>query len=298
MGGAGDLLLLALNVPPWEDLHELSRPELRLTNLLTTDAVTDVLPSHDSAPMPMAEAKPSKPTQDRFVSQQRGRRAGAEPAGEVATKTAEAVVPDGGNAVPAPVQSSEITPISGKSFGAMRASNPESRCSPMRTAHPRSDPADHPGMTTANSRRSRLPGLRLDLADRVDHGIESQQLLSRCVARPVVAHRLEQGNVGPFSFRGLLLFSFSILRTVSRNSRSSTCRRSHDMAGHDRGGSLAERTSLHVMGEVGDDRTFHLEVDSNGRAAELEWAVAVASGSGSRPRRGIFPANSMIRLLW
>ena len=41
MGGAGDLLSLSLslNVPPWEDLHELSREELRLTNLLTTDMV-------------------------------------------------------------------------------------------------------------------------------------------------------------------------------------------------------------------------------------------------------------------
>ena len=29
----------------------------------------------------------------------------------------------------------------------------------------------------------------------------------------------------------------------------------------------------------------------------LEWAVALAWGSGRRPRRGIFPANSMIRLL-
>jgi hypothetical protein len=37
MGGAGDLLSLALNVPPWENLHELSREELRLTNLVTTD---------------------------------------------------------------------------------------------------------------------------------------------------------------------------------------------------------------------------------------------------------------------
>src|SRR5262249_32059353 len=32
MGGTGDLLALSLNVPPWEDLHELSREELRLTN--------------------------------------------------------------------------------------------------------------------------------------------------------------------------------------------------------------------------------------------------------------------------
>ena len=39
MGGGGDLLSLSLNVPPWEELHELSRDELRLTNLVTTDAV-------------------------------------------------------------------------------------------------------------------------------------------------------------------------------------------------------------------------------------------------------------------
>ena len=44
MGGAGDLLSLSLNVPPWEDLHELSREELRLTNLVTTDMVAEVLP--------------------------------------------------------------------------------------------------------------------------------------------------------------------------------------------------------------------------------------------------------------
>ena len=38
-GGTGDLLSLSLNVPPWQDLHELSREELRLTNLVTTDMV-------------------------------------------------------------------------------------------------------------------------------------------------------------------------------------------------------------------------------------------------------------------
>jgi hypothetical protein len=39
MGGAGDLLSLSLSVPPWEELHELSREELRLTNLVTADIV-------------------------------------------------------------------------------------------------------------------------------------------------------------------------------------------------------------------------------------------------------------------
>ena len=48
MGGAGDLLSLSLNVPPWEDLHELSRKELRLTNLVTTDMVDQ--PGSPNAP--------------------------------------------------------------------------------------------------------------------------------------------------------------------------------------------------------------------------------------------------------
>jgi hypothetical protein len=39
MGGTGDLLLLSLNVPSWEELHELSREELRRTNLVTTNMV-------------------------------------------------------------------------------------------------------------------------------------------------------------------------------------------------------------------------------------------------------------------
>ena len=55
MGGAGDLLSLSLSVPPWEDLHELSREELRLTNLVTTDAVAEVLPQINSASTPVAE---------------------------------------------------------------------------------------------------------------------------------------------------------------------------------------------------------------------------------------------------
>ena len=93
MGGTGDLLSLALSVPPWEDLHELSRGELRLTNLVTTDAVADVFPQ-DNASMPMAEAKPAKPMQDRFVSSARRRRR-ATAAGK-STKTAEAAVPTGG----------------------------------------------------------------------------------------------------------------------------------------------------------------------------------------------------------
>lgn len=42
MGGTGDLLALALNVPPWEDLHELSREELLQTHLITADTLAQL----------------------------------------------------------------------------------------------------------------------------------------------------------------------------------------------------------------------------------------------------------------
>ncbi|WP_342711887.1 hypothetical protein AAFG13_09790 [Bradyrhizobium sp. B124] len=102
MGGAGELLSLALSVPPWEDLHELSATELRLTNLVTTDAVADVLPHQDNA-IPVADAKPKNP--DRFASS--AMEGEALPQAAKATKTAEAVVPTGGTAAPAPVQPSQ-----------------------------------------------------------------------------------------------------------------------------------------------------------------------------------------------
>src|SRR6185437_11311744 len=66
MGGAGDLLSLALSVPPWDELHELSQRELRLTNLVTTNRVADVLPRSDST-VPVAALTP-KAVQDRFPS--------------------------------------------------------------------------------------------------------------------------------------------------------------------------------------------------------------------------------------
>ncbi|WP_245343958.1 hypothetical protein ACFKHW_40430 (plasmid) [Bradyrhizobium lupini] len=42
MGGTGDLLALALNVPPWEDLHELSREELLQAHIVTADALAQL----------------------------------------------------------------------------------------------------------------------------------------------------------------------------------------------------------------------------------------------------------------
>jgi hypothetical protein len=108
MGGAGDLLALSLSVPPWEDLHELTRHELRLTNLVTTDAVAEVFPAGspkaNAAATPVAELAPvkeltGKPVQDRFMSgNAQQAQAPQEPAARPAksTKTAEAMVPTGG----------------------------------------------------------------------------------------------------------------------------------------------------------------------------------------------------------
>ena len=112
MGGAGDLLSLALSVPPWEDLHELSQTELRLTNIVTTDAVADVLPQ-DNASVPMAEVK-SKATQDRFVSS--AVEGDPQPQAAKSTKTAEATAPTGGVAAAAPgtvgaVQRLSVAPL-------------------------------------------------------------------------------------------------------------------------------------------------------------------------------------------
>ena len=100
MGGAGDLLSLSLSVPPWEDLHELSRAELRLTNLVTTDAVAEVLPQAEIANTPMAEF--TKPVQDRFVSS--AVESETAPQAAKSTKTAEDLVPTGGVVAPVPAK--------------------------------------------------------------------------------------------------------------------------------------------------------------------------------------------------
>jgi hypothetical protein len=98
MGGTGDLLALALSVPPWEDLHQLSEAELRLTNLITTDSVADVLPHLGKAVTAPVAAMVNKPIQDRLVD--------TTTVTSKSTKTAEASAPapTGGAAVQAPAR--------------------------------------------------------------------------------------------------------------------------------------------------------------------------------------------------
>src|SRR6202171_4250664 len=116
MGGAGDLLSLSLNVPSWEDLHELSREELRLTNLVTTDMIAE--PGSPNAAV--VELTP-KPVQDRFVSSAVATETNPQPA--KSTKTAEAMRPTSGVRA-ANIGSGTNTP--GRAGPPDRTSRPES----------------------------------------------------------------------------------------------------------------------------------------------------------------------------
>jgi hypothetical protein len=102
MGGTGDLLSLSLSVPPWEELHELSRDELRLTNLITTDAIAEVM-LPDTRSVPVAEVT-VKPLQDRFASETVSEKPQVQMAPARSTKTAEAAAPTGGVVTAAPAQ--------------------------------------------------------------------------------------------------------------------------------------------------------------------------------------------------
>lgn len=102
MGGSGDLLELALSIPPWEALHQLSQAELRRTNIVTTDALADVLPQRTIEPETPVAAGDRKPIQDRFSSSSVS--VAVAPSGIKATKTAEAAPPVSGAATPGQAQ--------------------------------------------------------------------------------------------------------------------------------------------------------------------------------------------------
>jgi hypothetical protein len=82
MGGSGELLGIALSVPPWDALRQLSTEELWRTHLVTTGQLSDVLPGRQEI---MPQVAGVKPFQDRVAPDNR--------------RTAEVKVPTGGNAV-------------------------------------------------------------------------------------------------------------------------------------------------------------------------------------------------------
>lgn len=86
MGGSGALLSLALSVPPWEPLHELSPDELVAAGLVTRDGSVIAAPN-DAAP---------KPLQDRLAGGGEGRAAAsAARLGEAAPVAAHAAATGG-----------------------------------------------------------------------------------------------------------------------------------------------------------------------------------------------------------
>jgi hypothetical protein len=81
MGGTGDLLEIALSVPPWKPLRELTAVEIRTSNLTSVETLADLLPGVASVPM----VSVPKPVQDRY--------AGEQPKTAEVQKTAEAKAP-------------------------------------------------------------------------------------------------------------------------------------------------------------------------------------------------------------
>jgi hypothetical protein len=57
------------------------------------------------------------------------------------------------------------------------------------------------------------------------------------------------------------------------------------MTGHNRGRGLPERAGFHVMGEIGDERPIHFQIDRDGRAAQLGMGGrrGVGRGEASEP---------------
>jgi len=101
MGGSGELLGLALSVPPWEPLHELTASELRETNVVT-EAATVAQAAPAAAPAKATTASADKPVQDRFVAAKLSEEPSVAPDlhSLKSTKTAEVVAPTAA-AVPA-----------------------------------------------------------------------------------------------------------------------------------------------------------------------------------------------------
>jgi hypothetical protein len=63
MGGTGELLEMALSVPPWKPLRELTMDEIRKSNLVSVETLAEVLPGVGNIPVLTL----GKPVQERFA---------------------------------------------------------------------------------------------------------------------------------------------------------------------------------------------------------------------------------------
>src|SRR6478736_304744 len=106
---------------------------------------------------------------------------------------------------------------------------------------------------------------RLDLTDRVDHGIEGQH--GRGMACLIVAHRHQNGEIAPLA-RGRLGILLQDRTRLLANRAKFAGRGPDDLARHDRGGRLPKRAGFDVMPEAGDDIAVHRQIDGDGGAAQ------------------------------
>ncbi len=101
MGGTGELLDMALSVPPWEPLRELSYDELRRTNVINTDVINTDVKAPDAIASKDDGTSSSARVSDLIAKLYRDRvKADAAESGDTAVmpprRTAEALPPTGG----------------------------------------------------------------------------------------------------------------------------------------------------------------------------------------------------------
>ena len=116
------------------------------------------------------------------------------------------------------------------------------------------------------------------------------------MARLVVTHRLEHGDVGPFPAGGAPL-SLSMRRTVSRKARSSSALAPTTFAAMIEEEACPSAQALTSWAKSVTASPSILRSTVTVEPHSFEWAVALASASASRPSRGMLPASSIIRLL-
>jgi len=116
------------------------------------------------------------------------------------------------------------------------------------------------------------------------------------VARLVVAHRFKHGDVGPFAVLGWLAVLLEHLAHRVAKLAKLIGLGADNMARHDRGGCLAKRAGFDLVGKVRDRVAVHLEVDRDGRSAELGMGRGAGVGTfkpaqpGNTPRQFQNPA--------
>lgn len=68
MGGTGDLLEIALSVPPWKPLRQLTMDEVQQAKLSSVESLSVLIPNSEAIPMASVPEVAVKPVQDRLIA--------------------------------------------------------------------------------------------------------------------------------------------------------------------------------------------------------------------------------------